>query len=333
MRAAIVFIVGLLAAGCAQPRVQPAFVDYARVTANLAPSGPAVLPQSPDVSIDTQGSIAPRAGEVVRSANNEARRAAILQLIAENRLIAENDLAERLREAYLAEVDRLESEMLGDLDERRKKLLESTFASLRPIFEEYAQRRTAPLVRLSLYAGFPDPDPNSRRPLPEAEKFALARAKDAVDKRKQLQQIEAWYQAQVEGALQKASDDISEQIVNLRIELERQRLDAETRARREAAAQVNTELADINPSLAQSAPLVLKASPGETVRVASGRSPLVISPPPDRSATILRQAREQARLDAKVWAATEGYRLSESRSAPDKTDEFLAWRRKRHVGP
>lgn len=333
MRTAILAIVVVFAAGCAQPRVQPAFVDIERVIGKPIATGPKVVPNMPDVKIDSSASIQSAPGQIVRGTNNEARRAAILELISENRLIAENDLAARLRDAYLSEVDRAEADMLSELDERKKTMLSATFGSLRPIFEEYARRRTPPLVRVSLYAGFPDPDPKSQRPLPEADKFALKRAEETVALRKRLDETEAWYQAQVEGVLTKANEQIAEEIVMLRIELEKQRLEAELRARREAAAQVNTELADINPSLAQTAPLTLKPSAAKTVAIKSGRSPLTITPPPDRSATILGQAREQARLDAKVWAATTGYLLTESRSAPDKTDEFLAWRRKRHVGP
>lgn len=333
MRSAISVIVVAISAGCAQPRVQPAFVDIDRVVPKSSAVGPSVVPGAPDIKIDSSASIQSTPGMQVRGANTDARRAAILQLIQENRRIAENELAERLREAYLNAVDRTEAELFSDLDERKKELLNATFASLRPIFERYAERRAQPLFTIGLFAGYPDPDPKSRRPLPEADKFMLEQAKQTASSRKQLEVAEEWYQGQVSAVLSNTDERIAQQILNLRIELEKQRLEAESRARQEAAAQVNTELAEINPSLAQTSPLNLKPSAGQSISVRATNSPLVLTPPPDRSATILAQAREQARLDATVWAATVGYRLTESRGAPDKTEEFLEWRRKRHVGP
>lgn len=332
MRKAILAIGVIAIAGCAQPRVQPVFVDFNRITAPLT-RPPLVQPTPPDSKMTASAGITSTPGQVIRGVNTDSRRAAILKLIEENREIAERELAARLRQAYLSDAERKQQEMLVTLDERRRELFKGAFGQVRPIFEEYANKRAGPLLDLSLYAGFPDPDPESKRPLPEADKFALRRAQAAVAARESLQATEAWYQGQVTALLKKAGAQFEVEELYFFAEFERMRAEAEQRAVQEAAAQVNTDLAEINPSLAQTSPLTLAPTAEKSVTVRSERSPYALKPPTDRSATIKAQAQEQAELDAKVWAATSGYRLTDSRSAPDKTEEFLAWRSKRHVGP
>lgn len=329
------FWIAILTAGCAQPRVQPAFVDVDRVLATVPIDKPDVV-NTPTVAAPVaaqSASVPATPAREVRAADTEARRQAILKLIAQNKQIAESELAKRLREAYLSDVDRLESDLLAGLDDRKRELMTATFGALRPIFEEYARRRTHPLIRISLWAGFPDPDPNSRRPVPEGDPVNERRTREVMTLREDLKKTEAWYQGRIDEALQRADEQISQEILSLRIELEKQRLEAEARARREAAEQVKLELADIKPSKVQTDSLRLSGSPGATVSVPGGGKPRLIPAGPDPSATIRKQTRAQIEVDAKVWASVTGYALSTQKTDPDKTNEFLAWRRRRHVGP
>jgi len=332
MRIAGVALIVAFLAGCAQPRVQPVFVDFNRVPLP-SPKAPLVVPRPPDTKMSVGSVITSTPGQTIRGVNTDARRAAILGYIEDNRKIAEKELAERLRLAYLSDVERRQQELMTELDERRRELFTGAFSAIRPVFEEYAERRAGPLLDLTLFAGFPDPDPQSKRPLPEADKFALRRAQTMVNARKSLEQTEAWYQGQVSALLKKAGAQFEVEELYLFNEFDRMRKEAEARAMQEASAQVNRDLAEINPSLAQTSPLVLAPTQEKKVTIQSEASATGITPPEDRSVTIREQAREQAELDAKVWAATSGYKLSSSRSDPDKTEEFLAWRSKRHDGP
>lgn len=332
-RSSLLFV--LFLAGCAQPRVQPAFVDVDRVLASIpVAADKSVATPAPTAPVASQTATIPATpAQTVRGVDTEARRQAIIRLIAENRQIAESELARRLREAYLSDVDRLEADTLARLDERKRELMTATFGALRPIFDEYAQRRTRPVIRIALWAGYPDPDPNSQRPLPTADKYNTKRTQEVVDLRQDLKRTEAWYQAQVSTALDRADSQISEEILAFRIDLERQRVEADARARREASAQVQLELADIKPGKVQTEPLILAGSKGATVAIPGGSRPRPAPQVPDPSATIRNQTRAQIMLDAKIWASVTGYALSTKRGDPDKTNEFLSWRRRRHVGP
>lgn len=319
--------------GCAQPRVQPVFVDLDFIArAKIPPHTVVSLPNPGPVQIAATANLPAAPGQEIRGASTDARRQAVVELIAENRQLAESELAARLREAYLSEVDRSEQEMLGNLAGRKREMMEAAFARIRPLFDDYANKRAPKVVKLSLYVGYPDPDPQSARPIPTTIKYLEKRARDSVTLRKDLQAIDAEYRARVNAEINQADEEVASEIVTLRIELEKQRIGAEERARREAAEQTKLQLADINPTLGARKPLDLRASAGAKVTIQSTPKPLIVSPLSVQDATIFAQARQEAELDAKVWAATTGYVLTSSSIEPDKTNEFLIWRRKRHAG-
>lgn len=323
----------LLLAGCSQSRVQPVFVDIDRIlqVETIVSSSVNPTPPAPH-SQPTNGTLSAEAERTVAGANTLVRRKQIEELIASNRRDAEADLADRLRRAYLNEVELAEADLLEKHSLVSKEKLAAALGAFRPIFDDYAIKRSPKIVRLSMIAGFPDGDPKSTK-----KRIGVIRAVQFAEEarilREQLAEIEREFQFAASAFLETVDKSLSEALIAIRLDIEGRRLAADARAKKEAAELVLKQTASLDDVAMDQTPMHFAPSAQQTPRIQAQPADPATLPGPLGSSDVKMKKRRALELEAEVWAATSGFKLSTSRTAPERTSEFLTWRQKHRAGP
>jgi hypothetical protein len=325
----------VLIGGCAK-QPESVYVDLDAALSSL----PAAREPSKVFSKPPSGLSAPSATlpalpeEIIFGQGDEAFRDAS-ELIRKNRVRAYKELEGRLREVYLADVRRQEQEQLALLEPARTEAAARARAALRKAFESYAAQRGPLIVRLALLAGFPDPDPESKRGPITPSPLVLKRLAEAKAIRAQVVSLAKSYNAEADRLIAGEQQDADAELTRIRAGLETARNQAEDRARREAASQVRTLENTLGPSLATESDTILPGVPSRTVpaqRPAAmpAQPEVATSSPMDSRAARLDRLKQE--LD--IWTAVNGYRES---ATPDKgrdrTSEFIEWIKSHHLGP
>lgn len=330
-----ILLAALALGGCTK-QSPSVFVDLPVV---LASDRPVALPQpvrgvAPRALKTEAITLRPLSQEVILGESAASVRAAD-QLVKQNRIKAYRDLEARLREVYIGDVARAEKDQLDLLEPAKNEAAEAARLRFREIFEEYADQRGPLVTRIALIAGFPDPDPNSRKQPVSDSPLVQERADEAKRLRAQIADLEKTYNATVTELLRNVDRESDIELTRIKANMEIARNKAEQRAREDAAKQARTIEKSMGPSLAAEGDTVLPAVATQTLagRSLMGKSiepkvaPVAI---PDTSA--IRMQRLQDELD--IWLAISGYRQAESRkNAPDRTSEFIEWRKSHHLGP
>lgn len=329
--------VAVIAAGCSRAPVARVYVDLERVAA----SDPLVLPTTYPSAI-APAPVAPTTATLdalparrLDLSENKGRLAKVQAAVEEARDRTVRDVARKLRTAYQKEIDSIEANRMSEVPPIREAALAKAWAQVRTRFMAYADKRAPQALTIGLYAGFPDPDPNSVRAPDPKEKAIYQHFEKTRAARAQLVDLEADYEHDVRQMLAGYDDEVASAITDIRVEIEKMRADAETRAIADARAQVAVKTAQIESVLSGKAEVDLPARPSATA-VTPGASPVLSEPRvplPDR-ADLMRRRLEAVRSDARIWAGQVGVELVDSTgSVDDRTLEFIAWRKKRQTGP
>jgi len=218
-------------------------------------------------------------------------------------------------------MEQLERDRLATLDEAARVRLDAVVDELAARFGLQAAETGRLLVALSNLVGWPDLDPESRRPLPHPRLDIPASEVAARSLRAELAIRDAEFYALAQRRLSEA------QAVNTRDrEALTQELAAE-RGRRDAEAQ---RLARLKVPVSREAgatrrlnqPLAgLPAATITSTQIGPIAVPLVVPLGSDESF-----ARQRRNLAARIYAAVHGKRVAEpNRAAPNETREFKAW--------
>ncbi len=336
MKRAAPILAAFAVIGCGRAPVARVYVDIERVALSdpLHFVAPAPNPTPPAGVQGSTSTVPPIAARKLDFSENKARLEKVQAAVDEAREQSAKQLARKLREAYLREIDAVENERLLKIGNVRTAAFDKAWAVVRARFLSYADARAPHAIRLALYAGFPDPDPQSRRALP-AQKALQRQYERAQVARTAIADLEHEYESDVRNLLAGYDDEVAAAITAIRVEIEQMRADAELKAIQDAEAQVAKLTEQIESVLSGKAVVNLPASPGRTISVPSG-APIPAAP------TIQGMTRAQAeadrlnavRSDATIWAAHVGVELIDAPSkGQDRTDEFIVWRKQRQLGP
>jgi hypothetical protein len=323
--------------GCGEARIPVAYLDLEKVASGdpLATSDASPPPKAPAPVAPTSETVPALPVRNLDFSANKARIEKVRVAVEESRNLTIREIARKLREAYLREVDVIEDKRLAEIDPIRGEALAKAWAQVRSTFIAYADARAPHAIRLALDAGFPDPDPNSTKPPDPDQKSRVRQFERARGSREKLADLDAEYERTVRRLIAGYDDEVADAITAIRIDIEKMRADAEGRAQADALAQVAKMTAQIESVLSGKTQVQLPGRPSRTSRTPAGgpvpEAPSVSFP----TLAYSNQMRMEAvRSDAKIWAARVGVRLVETPSrAPDRTDEFTAWRKKRSLGP
>ena len=238
---------------------------------------------------------------------------------------AKRQLQNRLRDVYFAEIDRKQEEAIAGLSPELAKAAEGARQSQLALFHAYAEEKGARLARLTLLAGFPDPDPGSKNPKPD---FAVAkRFREEADRiRTELVDLDAKYDAAVQEIFDVLQHTHDAMLTKLRAQFEEAKGSAEEKARQEADDQMAKLNKAFGQTLAEAREISVPGQPAKSLQSppVDLRGKLIHVPTPtpldDRTLAIKNQLT--------IWEAVKGYRIVTSPSAGrDGTPEFLEWLR------
>jgi hypothetical protein len=244
---------------------------------------------------------------------------------------AEHELQTRLRGVYLAQIERTQEDAFSraqpDIERKLKAAQERRLAA----FQAYADQRGALMTRLVLLTGFPDPDPDSRQPVPSGAGPA-GRRKLADDIRSQIRALDAKYDASVRQLFAEAEASRDQALTDIQAQFVKARDQAETDAEAEAKTEMAKVGNELKEALAGRHIAAMAAVTGRKVQPPT-LPPAVDTPlttPGPSSSALFQQARDQV----SIWMALKGYRqVTSPRDGRDGTDEFLKWRNSHHLGP
>lgn len=323
----------LLSVGCAPaPQRETVFVDLGAVDRAFPEPAPVRFvgqedpPPIPGLKIDI-----PPLPPTTLSSPKGKDEVQIRASIEAARQKAQRQLQNRLRDVYFEELDRQQEEAIAGLnpalaaeaDKARQKQLE--------LFHKYADDKGFRLARLTLLAGFPDPDPKSLNPKPE---FAIAkRFREEADRiRKELVKIDADYDAAVRQIFSELQGSHDQTLTNLKAKFVEAKGAAEEKAKAEATRQMARLNRAFGQTLAEEREVSVPGQPGKTLQAPTidVRAQLPkIHPDPapfDRKGAIRNQLT--------IWEAVKGYRIvTSSGGSRDGTSEFLEWLRSHLPGP
>lgn len=330
-----ILLAALAFGGCTK-QSPSVYVDLQVVQASeILPVAPQPVKENAPRLLRTTGiSLPPLAEEVILGESAASVKAAD-QLVRQNRIKAYRDLEARLREVYIGDVARAEKDQMDLLEPARTEAAEAARTRLREIFEEYADQRGPLVTRIALIAGFPDPDPNSKRQPVSDSPLIQQRAEEAKQLRTQIADLEKTYNDTVTELLRNVDRESDIELTRIKASMELARNKAEQRAREDAAKQARSIEKSVGPSLAFEGDTVLPAVAGQNMPskiIASKPLQPQVSPLSIPDTEVIRMQRLQDELD--IWLAINGYRQAESREkASDRTSEFIEWRKSHHLGP
>lgn len=317
----------LLAGGCSVNKPPLLFVDLDRLEA--------IAPAVPSDGFATRGlkglkaisgSMAALPEQITLSEDSRALSQEAWREVQASREKLFQDLKRKLTLTYLSEVQGLRDEKRLELAEKELEKLERVWEVIRGKFEILAAK-TGPLTyRLSWLAGFPDPDPNSRR-RSLVDELRKAQLEESAELRKQIKALEDSYRAEVRALLANLEADNESALAQV---IEQEKLQdgdlirqAETEARRRAA--------QVLSAISESAFTPESSLPAQPASLAQGAAAQAKRPQDWRSeyrspwplrARLKDEAMIFVRLQGGAWSPT-------AKGAKDATQEFLKWRRSR----
>jgi hypothetical protein len=310
-------LLGLLPlAGC-KPAKEVVYVDLDRVAAQEI-QAPAQIdlgePMRPQVVSPKTVTLPGAPAQVIRFENVESIVREARARVRESQQRAYDEMRENLARVYEAQATIQARELRSKTDEGMDAMIASALAALDEVFQTYATRRGDPLARL-FFLRTQDP---TRKGISEeiAQREQEIRTLDEeFDKRA----------SEIFGA-------VDDELARRRAEIEKQvaAVFARFRASAEEDARAFTQevSTEIQSKLSGHAPVSLPAQAGRTMRI-DGAPPL--EPPPAIAATGRNVLQERLRQDLDIWLAARNLELG-SKTAPDRTQEFIRWRRSFEAG-
>lgn len=248
--------------------------------------------------------------------------------IEANRKRAYQEALRQLRQAYEADTVRTKTERESALDKRRLAEIESFYANLRGVFERYDTQLGDSRLKLANLVGYPDPDPEGKRPVVARDTWAQKRIDETNRLRLEIARLESDYRREVQKLLGEIGSRYDLELTQLRAAIEQLRADADERAKRNAERLTREAFAGVE-QLGKGAEQRLPAVPAEGVALPAEpptafAAPALVAPP----------ITDDRRTEVAIWARINGYRLAgKGESARDATTEFLQWRQKYKAAP
>lgn len=329
VRNLILWTVLLGAAGCG-PRPETVWIDLSRVPVpdesayRPLPSGTPTPVPSDELAIEAQPA------RRVFSGGGEATAEYALEAVKRNQQRALEQLMVRLRRSALAEVSALEREREAELDQSYAANLDSAFDGIQAEFERYASKAGPRWRELAWRAGFPDPDPASKRPPRRPTRNAQENFDRARELRGELRALSADYRSSVTQSLDELEATLRKQRTGLAAEMAQLRAEREAEAIRQARQIVDASVADLEQSL---------INPNATLWPTIGSVAKLEGVPAPPKPVLPRSSPDPHRPkwlkdQASLFARMEGYRLAdEPGRARNATEEFLEWRKRLDLGP
>lgn len=320
-----IFLLTVVVTGCSSPlKPQRVAVDL-----NVASKGDVshfslrvsepVAESAPEIAV--KDSIPGKASEVVHLTDDLERKKQVETSIRLAREGAKKRLQRRLENAYLAELNKTIPDLESDLNtlyrsEHDRILLESDGP-----FQSYAERRGRLWARYILV--LTTPDRRDRRY--QSAGFIEPREATAQELKAQLDKMDEEYREVVRTEIGKVDRAHRQRLAELRESIEKQRTEIIASAEAEASKQVETELVQLNQFLDAAEPITLPATPA----AGSNKSLKVQTATSQLPAGKLLDPTALARHDATIWGKVSGYDVVFDGTAPDRTKEFMQWRRQK----
>lgn len=320
-------------AGCnflAEPSVTSVSIDVDRVMAaepRWRPNVPAMPSPPPAIAgrtITTPGlpqrEITPQT-KAVEAVREEIRR----QQEATRRR-----LERQIRALYETEIRAKEAELRRALAATEATQQETLSRAIRTLFEAYANERAPLLARLSVLAGFPDPNPNSEPPPPTTGAVTRQKFEEAERIRRQMSLLQAKFLADVQELVNETDLSLSDARLRLLRDLEEFRTELDLRAEREARRLVTDAAREMQLELTRLGRLTVPGTPSESLTIPPSPA-LTPIPQVTYDPKLFGEAarREPVMAELHIWLGLQRYRLDSK--GPDRTDEFIAWRRQQRA--
>lgn len=233
----------------------------------------------------------------------------------------------RLKSFYLRQIleqtSRSEAKLSAEQAAQRTQLERDISAK----YQDYARRRFPVVAELSAIVGFPDRDPTGKRPAGDTMRARDRLNKRATELRNQLSQMDQefdLYAAEKTNALD-AAHSLNRKA--LEDALAADRADIDRKAAAAADRILSLSAANMLPLITSKLAEILPPVEGAKVSLPASSMKLPAAAPPSNAPTPAEvTARHQAAAQAlTIWLRLNGYRLSESSTAPDKTSDFAKW--------
>ncbi len=269
-------------------------------------------------------SVPPLAGADVNFGSAEDRAIEALNVYRETQRDAAKAVLERLRVAYVNEVDLSAKTDKDDAHKAYAAQIDAEVKELYTVFVAHAEKVEPLRFELTQIVGFPDPDPRSLKVPLEANERAYKRFLQARTLREQIIALDTAYRAEVARRLGAIEGVRDARLALVDVLAEAKRNDALRRAQVEADRVSKDVLAALEPTTLDPGAR-LPAIPGASSSVNSGR----VSVPSQAGSGAMHETREDVKAQLVVFLKTYGYRQTRDASlGRDATQEFLEWRRK-----
>ena len=317
---------GILISGCESPQSKAVRIDLDRVVL-AEPAGPSLdvsVPRPPASQPARTITLPGFAARIVRDPS-KADPARIQRLLAQEQLDAQKRLNALLREFYRTQARAFDLDQQRSVAEREQIAYREANQKIRTAFERLAEVRGPKLARLSILAGFPDANPNSKPPIVELGNVSQARFDEAKQLREQIDALDLGFKAEAKSILQSVEEFTAQQRAAALVALELFRDELNRQAEAEAKAQVKHATDSLRLELANLPPMELPAVPSRSVTLPAEPA---LKPAPEVPSIGIGQSeadrRALARHELTIWLGLNRFVLSGN--GPDKTEEFIRWR-------
>jgi hypothetical protein len=311
------------------------YVDVQTVVASTRSESPKdiVVPPPPKAEA---GIFAKIAGKPALEVNDRPKTSgeALREVIERAQQLAIRKIENSLRRFYDAELRKFELQQEGEMSDKERAAYAAASERLRSIFEVYADRRMPVFTRLTLLAGFPDPNPESKPPDNLLPPQLQKRFEKTLVLRSDLKSIDAEFDKQVLALMDSVQDLTAEQRARMRLRIEDFKAELDRRAEEEAKGQVRETASELGLTLIEPISITLPATEASGVSIAPQPG---LPPAPNVPAKgILGSRADRERLvrhELGIWAKLNRYVVRDSPAGlDDKTQEFQTWRSQFAVG-
>lgn len=297
-----------------------------------APAKP--TPPEPPRPGGSSSTTVPGKPRLVIKDRQSASGANLRQRILDAQEQARKDITGRLRRFYDTEISRFEFDQNRARAAAEIEAYENANLRIRQRFDKYAIDRMPIYTELTLLAGFPDQNPESKPPENPLPPAFQKRFDQTLALRAQLKEIDRTFHEDVDQILAGVQDLVAAQVTALRLRVEQFKDQLDRRAADEARAQVRMTVDELGLELIEPKDLVLPATSPQSVTVAAEPP---FRPAPDvPSAGILQGKADRERLlrhELGIWLGLNRYSLAtDAKGGRDLTTEFLKWRSQFEVG-
>jgi hypothetical protein len=255
----------------------------------------------------------------------QERAVEALRVYRQTQQDAAEAVLERLRKAYLNEVELSVRTETTQADKEHSARLDKAVEEIHAVFLRHAAAVEPLRYELTQLVGFPDPDPRSLKVPLEENQEAYKRFLRARTLREQIIALDEEYRTEVARRMAAVRAVRDQRYAEIEADAGAKRSDALARARQEADRVSNDAMAALEPT-ALDPSAQLSAVPGATASVQSG--PVSVATQPSQSA-VLRETEQDLEDQLEVFLKTYRYRRTPDKSlGRDVTEEFLVWRRK-----